>query len=121
MIGLVMCIRLTSKSFRTVFTVFAICGVYFVNYILLYLVSPFYYEDTSYQQMNAEFVPLLEQGRDDKKNASDMFQGIYKNFNAEWFDDIGTQVLTSYKITVFMPIIEFFLLFAWRYIFRVYD
>ena len=50
-----------------------------------------------------------------------MFQGIYQNFNAEWFEDIGTQIVTSYVIIVFMPIIEFFLLFTLRYFCRVYD
>lgn len=118
-LGLVNCVRFTSRSFQTVFLILAVCAVYFINYVGLYMFAPFYYEPAKYLEMNQEFVPVVEQERDNF--LANLFQGIYQNFNAEWFEDIGSQVMFSYVTIVFMPIIEFVLLFLWRYICRVYD
>ena len=60
-------------------------------------------------------------GDRDTAFAASQYQGIYKDFNATWFSDVGNLIISSYVIIIFMPIIEFVALWFLRYLLRAYD
>ena len=71
-------------------------------------------------------VPLLATADvrpDDEKrpNLEMFFRGIYYDFNAEWFQDVGVLVTKTMIFNIFMPPLETFFWLLWRYIKRVYD
>ena len=43
----------------------------------------------------------------DNSFLSNLFRGLYTDFNADWFNDAGIFLLTTYKVQMLFPIVEF--------------
>jgi hypothetical protein len=52
---------------------------------------------------------------------SKLFGGLYTDFNADWFNDAGVFLLTTYKVQVMFPMVEFFLRSTVRTVKRCFD
>lgn len=50
-----------------------------------------------------------------------IFSGIYQDFNAEWFEDVGHIICSTMMFNVWMPPIEFAIFWLLRYAFRAWD
>ena len=48
-------------------------------------------------------------------------RGIYKDFNGQWFQDVGKSIMTSMTLNIFMPAIEFGIFWFIRYMKRLWD
>ena len=55
------------------------------------------------------------------KSFNFMTEGIYKDFNSNWFLDVGQTVYGVMIFNMFMPVIEFGIFWAIRYIRRLWD
>ena len=93
-------IKYTSESQRMRFILVSVFKIYFINYGILYVLVPLKIE-----------IPLV----------SDLFLGVYYDFNTYWYTDIGFQVITLMVIQAFFPPIEFAYLWLWDVIKRSYD
>ena len=71
------------------------------------------------------FVPLFAtwdlRTNTEFKFLEDIFRGMYHDFNAEWFQDVGLLVCKTMAFNIFMPPIEFAIYWLIRYIYRVLD
>jgi hypothetical protein len=50
-----------------------------------------------------------------------MFHGAYSDFNSAWFMDIGSTLVGAMMFNVYYPVIEFFMWWGLRVLFRVLD
>jgi len=41
-------------------------------------------------------------------------QGVYSDFNSDWFSSVGVIVVQTMIFNMFYPLLEFLLYFAWR-------
>ena len=73
--------------------------------------------------INYVFMPIISTW--DFKNMTEddlqVSQGVYKDFNSNWFLDAGEVVITTMQFNILMPPIEFLLAWAFRYLFRAWD
>ena len=69
---------------------------------------------------NKDFVPPIEK-QTFPIYLAELVQGLYKDYNAFWFKDIGTLVQKPFIVIVFLPIIQFVCLYVWRLGWRMYD
>ena len=74
-----------------------------VNYSLVYLFAPWDSRDSN--------IPLFRK----------LFGGIYTDYNAIWFNDVGTLICSSMLFNMFYPLIEFFLFWPLRLLARAWD
>jgi|Transcript_22039 hypothetical protein len=74
--------------------------IFFVNYGLMYLIAP------------------LELGLG---VLSDLMMGIYEDFNAFWFSDIGSMVVSSMVLNALTLPLETFMFWIWQAVRRSYD
>ena len=81
--------------------------------------APFFYQSQDSLTQNLAFVPYGDQTREDIREV--MQQGIYTDWNASWFSDIGNLIVTSYLIIAILPVVEFIVLFLFRCTLRSYD
>lgn len=79
--------------------------VYFFNYGVMYLTSPWNYIDA--KSVKSEFELF--------------FSGFYNDFTEEWFIDIGAAILVTQVINAIWPIVEFLLFWFVRLIPRCLD
>ena len=59
--------------------------------------------------------------RKNEKFLYDFFSGLYVDVNSYWFRDVGFTVVSAMIINMFYPIIEFFLFWALRHLYRMKD
>jgi len=52
---------------------------------------------------------------------SKLFGGLYTDFNQDWFNDAGVFLLTTYKVQIMFPMVEFCLRSSIRTIKRCCD
>ena len=97
--------------------------VYLVTYGILYFMAPYYYDGTDTQRKDDEnFVPYQDRGMGYYNHFLMSFmQGLYVDFNAYYFADVGYLVQSMYIFVVFMPLIELAFWSLLRYIRRAYD
>jgi hypothetical protein len=50
-----------------------------------------------------------------------LFSGIYTDFNAQWFSDIGGVIVYNMLFNAVWPIFEFFMFYSIRHVKRVWD
>ena len=56
------------------------------------------------------------------ENFSSKIQGsVYPDFNSNWFFDAGKLIIETMTFNIFMPIVEFLMYWAIRYLYRAYD
>jgi hypothetical protein len=55
------------------------------------------------------------------KALSNLFDGIYSDFNANWFSDVGYIIIYNMVYNASWPIIEFFLFYLMRHMVRAID
>ena len=76
--------------------VFGVLAVYFLNYGILYLICP----SANYHQTISGV----------------NVQGVFYDYNAFWFNDIGYQVSFSMVIEAIFPLVELALYFSIKWI-----
>ena len=56
------------------------------------------------------------------ENFSTNFQSsVYPDFNSNWFFDAGKLIIETMTFNIFMPIVEFLMFWAIRYLYRAWD
>lgn len=105
-------VRMRSNTSQTLAITVFVCIVFTLNYIYTYLNAPFYYEDDSAKAQDAKFIPYGKQSRTGISQI--LQQGIYSDYNARWFSDIGSLILGSYLVIIAIPPIEFGALWLFR-------
>ena len=74
-----------------------------LNYGLVYILAPWDSRETN--------LPLIKR----------MFSGLYTDFNAFWFNDVGSFIVSTMVFNMFYPMIEFFGYLGIRVIYRALD
>lgn len=99
-------IRFTTYTKETNFVMLSVFWMQFFNSGLLFLVAPW----DSRGAMSEKYSLWNE-----------IFDGIYADFNASWFSDVGVTVCAALFSLMFWPLIEFWAFWGMRYFFRVVD
>lgn len=111
--------RFTSKSTELLFVTATVIFVYTLNYCFFYLATPFYNTDAVITAKNQAFIPYGLQYRGGLRTI--LLQGIYRDFSTKWYSDVGSIIIDSYIIIVFVPALEFGALLALRWLLRAWD
>ena len=96
-------LRFRSVTDETIWVTIAIYYMSIFNYGIVYLAAPWDSRDSNSTLLKA------------------FFGGIYPEFNAFWFNDIGTMVISTMIFNAIYPVIEFVGYWFLRYFFRVLD
>ena len=99
-------IRFTTYTKETNFIMLSVFWMQFFNSGLLFAVAPF-----DAREGIAQRWPIVGK----------IFNGIYPDYNANWFGDVGVTVCAALFSQMFWPLIEFWAFFGMRYFFRVLD
>ena len=51
----------------------------------------------------------------------DFFGGLYPDYNAFWFNDVGVIIVETMMFNMLYPLIEFFIYWPLRFLVRVWD
>ena len=99
-------IRFTTYTKETNFIMLSVFWMQFFNSGLLFAVAPW---DC--------------RGGLSNKSAlwNNIFNGIYPDYNASWFGDVGVTVCAALFSNMFWPLIEFWAFWGIRYVYRVLD
>ena len=93
----------TSVTLETEFIKYGVFIVYFCNTSLLYIFAPWDGRETD--------SPALKR----------LFQGVYTDYNSNWFNDIGNTLAQTMALNIFSPVIETFAFTALRFLSRMRD
>ena len=74
-----------------------------VNYSLIFMFASWDSRESS--------IPLVK----------DFFGGLYPDYNAFWFNDVGVIIVETMFFNMLYPLIEFFLYWPLRFLARVWD
>ena len=96
-------VRFFSLTKETKFVMLSVFWITFINYGVIYLASSW---DNRYS--NSRFWDKL-------------FSGLYPDFNALWFNDIGVLVTSIMISNMYWPLIEFPMMWGIRLLFRMLD
>ena len=96
-------IRFVSLTKETGFAMLAVFWITFINYGVIYLLASW-----------------------DLRSDSDgwwshMFDGLYPDFNALWFNDVGVLVTAIMVSNMYWPPLEFFMFWGIRLLYRMWD
>ena len=111
--------RLTSKSLEMLLITATVSFIYSLNYVYLYLRAPYDHVSDIQHKEDADFIPYGEQ--ENATFLAQMNQGIYHDFNSNWFSQIGGLVLFSMLIMIVIPPLEYLLLYSLRWLIKAYD
>ena len=81
---------------------YSVLIVSFFNYGILYIIAPWNFTEAGSDQ-------------------GDLFDGIYTDFNAQWFVDIGRLIVETSFINIVFPLFEYMLFWFFRHLRRMVD
>lgn len=90
-----------SKSGELIGTTFVTCVLYSFCYCYLYALSPFnfiYEINGSFPEFEPYYLQLTF------LNTNLMSKGVYWDFDASWFNDIGLFIIYQYLVVIFIPV-----------------
>ena len=96
-------IRFRNLTMETNFTMLTIFYMNLINYGAVYVLAPWDSRESSLPVVNS------------------LFSGLYTDYNAYWFNDVGTLIVSTMVFNMFYPMIEFFGYLAIRVLFRAID
>ena len=96
-------IRFFSLTEETKFVLTAVFWITFLNYGIIYLVASWDYRHAPTPGLNK------------------LFSGLYPDFNALWFNDIGVLIVAIMVSNLYWPQLEFFMFWGIRLLYRMYD
>ena len=99
---LIACAGENKASKQASASMFSVLLVSFFNYGILYIIGPWNFIEWS-----------AEEGK--------FFSGIYTDFTAQWFLDIGGLVAQTTALSVVFPVLEYFLFWFIRHVKRMID
>lgn len=97
-------VRFMSLTKETLFAMISVFYITFLNYGVIYLAA-------SWDNRNA-----LTGGFFD-----DVFDGLYPDFNALWFNDVGVLIVAIMVSNMYWPPLEFAMFYGLRLLFRMID
>ena len=97
-------VRFVSRTNETRFVMMSVFMITYLNYGLIYFFA-------SYDIRGDSHIPL----------ASSLFDGLYPDFNALWFNDIGVLIISIMISNMYWPPLEFFLFYGLRLLNRMLD
>ena len=112
-------VRFNSKSVETLSVTFTVIFVYSLNYGYLYLMTPFNRVTAKQKADDALFIKYGDREIDGL--GAILRQGIYMDFSAIWFSDIGSLIVSSYLVIIIVPALEYVGLLALRCLMRAWD
>ena len=99
-------IRFTTHSQQTNFIMLSVFWMQFFNSGLLFVFAP--WDSRGAWGLK---IPYWDK----------VFDGVYPDYNANWFSDVGVTVCAALFSNMFWPLIEFWAFFAMRTLFRMAD
>lgn len=93
-----------SRTNETRFVMMTVFLITYLNYGLIYLFA-------SYDIRGESTIPFLPT----------LFDGLYPDFNALWFNDIGVLIITIMISNMYWPPLEFFIFYGLRLLYRMID
>ena len=90
-------------TLETEFIKYGVFIVYFCNTSLLYIFAPWDSRETDSPALNR------------------IFQGVYTDYNSNWFNDIGNTLAQTMFLNIFSPVIETFAFTGLRFAKRIVD
>lgn len=96
-------VRFFSKTKETVFIMVSVFWIYFLNYGFVYL----------FASWDSRHTPIPFWNR--------VFSGLYPDFNALWFNDVGVLIVAIMVSNMYWPPLEFFLYWGLRLVYRIWD
>ena len=81
---------------------YSVLIVSFFNYGILYIIAPWNFAEAGADEDN-------------------FFTGVYTDFTAQWFMDIGDLIAETTLLNIFFPILEFILFWGIRHLKRMWD
>ena len=96
-------IRYTSVTLETEFIKYGVFIVYFINTSILYVVAPW------------------DSRENDNPVLNKVFQGVYTDYNSNWFLDIGNTIAQTMFLNMFSPLLETFAFTVLRFLMRIKD
>jgi len=96
-------IHFTSLTAETKFVMLSVFYVTYINYGLIYLFASL--------DIRSSKIPLIEH----------LFNGLYPEFNALWYNDIGVLIIAIMISNMYWPVLEFFLFYGIRLLYRMID
>ena len=103
LIALAVFIGFFSRTKETKFIMLGVFWIIFINYGVIYLAA-------SYDARNNRFTIWNE-----------FFDGLYPDFNALWFNDVGVLIVTIMMSNMYWPILEYFIFLGLRLLYRMID
>lgn len=97
-------IHFISRSNETRFVMVSVFMITYLNYGLIYLFA-------SYDIRGDKTIPFVE----------NVFDGLYPDFNALWFNDVGVLIVAIMISNMYWPPLEFFLFYGIRLLYRMID
>ena len=102
MMSFIKFIGVTTESEETLYIKNSVFAVQFLNTGILLLI---------FNANLNESIPML----------GGMFNGSYADFTAPWYEDIGNTLVAAMLFNIYWPIIEFFMYWGLRFLFRQMD
>mmetsp|Transcript_36399 Transcript_36399/g.44476 ORF Transcript_36399/g.44476 Transcript_36399/m.44476 type:complete len:226 (+) Transcript_36399:2111-2788(+) len=99
-IQLMRCVPFKLESSYLRYTSFCIFWIFFFNYGIIYLVTPFSIE-----------IPFL----------SSVFTGVYTDFSDSWYQDIGGPIISVALINACMPAVSLVIEWLLNYLLKAFD
>ena len=96
-------LKFVSHTRETVILMTSVFYITYINYGLIYFLASI---DTRKSKL-----PIV----------ANFFNGLYPDFNAFWFNDIGMTITSIMKFNMIWPILEFLILFCIRFVGRMWD
>jgi len=96
-------IGFTSVTLEIEFIKNSVFYLYFLNSGLLYILAPWDSRELD--------LPIIRS----------LFQGVYTDYNANWFQDIGLTIAATAFFNLYYPVIEFFGFWGIRHVYRMID
>lgn len=96
-------IRFFSLTEETKFAMTAVFWITFINYGIIYLLCSWDNRHSIHEAFDK------------------LFSGLYPDFNALWFNDIGVLIIQIMISNMYWPPLEFIMFWGMRYLFRVID
>lgn len=101
-ITLIGCAGENKKSKEASASMFSVLVVSFFNYGILYIIGPWNFVEWNAQE-------------------GTFFSGIYTDFTAQWFLDIGGLIAQTTALNIVFPLVEFLLFWFIRHVKRMLD
>ena len=96
-------VRFFSLTKETKFVMVSVFWITFINYGIIYLAASW--------DMRDSVIPLWNK----------LFSGLYPDFNALWFNDVGVLVVAIMMSNMYWPPLEFFMMWGIRLLYRMID